>query len=106
MRHCVRSICLHVCKHGVDRNALPGCSEFRPSRDAVQINREGLSGQVTKRLPVSSPQNILAVVDHKFPLVEWDVWRRSCGQNREDSIEVLPWGEVCISRVWSTGIAS
>ena len=72
-------------EHGVDRNALPGCSEFRPSRNAVQINREGLSGQVTKRLPVPSSQNIRAVVDHKFPLVEWDVWRRSCGQNREVS---------------------
>src|SRR4029434_4996353 len=83
--HCVRSICLHVCKHRVERHAFPGRAEFRPSRDAVQINREDLGRQIAKRLPVPSPQNIRAVVDHKFPAVERHVWCRSRGQDWEVS---------------------
>src|SRR5262249_36745044 len=85
------SISFYICKHGIERNAFPGCAEFRPSRNAVQINRNGLGGQVAKRLPIPAPQNVSAVVDGKFPLVERNVWRRSGGQDREVSREVLPW---------------
>src|SRR4051812_21669109 len=60
-----RSIGLYVCKHRIEGNPFPGCAEFRPSRNAVQINGEGLGGQVAKRLPIPSPQNVSAVVDRK-----------------------------------------
>src|SRR4029077_7969561 len=105
-RHCVRSICLHICKQDVKRNPFPRCTEFRPSRDAMYINCEGFGGQLAERLPIPSLQNVTAVVDHKFPVIEWHVWRRSCGQNGEVSSEVLPGWQLYICRAASTGKAS
>src|SRR5262249_36316911 len=104
--HRIGQICFYICKQDVKRNPFPRRTEFRPSRYAMYINREGLSGQVTKRLPIPSPQNIRAVVDRKFPLVEWDAWRWSCGQNGEVGSEVLPWRQLYICRAASTGKAS
>src|SRR5215475_12368358 len=79
MRESIGSIGFYVCKHRIEGNAFPECAEFRPSRNAVQINRDGLGGQVAKRLPIPSPQNVSAVVDRKFPFVERHVWCRSRG---------------------------
>ena len=63
----------------------------RRSRNAEQVSGDGLGGQVAKRFPIPSPQNVSAVVDRKFPSVERHAWRRSRGQGRKLSNEVLPW---------------
>src|SRR4029077_7939601 len=102
----MRSICLHVGKHRVEGNAFPGCSEFRPSRDAVHINRDGFGRQLAKRLPIPFPKNILTVVDHKFPAVERYVWGRPRGQDGEVSSKVLSWRKLGICRAVPAGKAS
>src|SRR4029077_1036027 len=89
--HCIGQICFYICKQDIKRNPFPRCTEFRPSRYAMDINRDGLGGQLAERLPIPSLQNITAVVDGKFPAIEGYGWRRSGGQDWEISSEVLPW---------------
>ena len=77
-------------------------AEFRPARDAVEVDGDVLSGQLAKRLPVPPSQNITAIVDRKFPLVKRHVGRRSCRQDGEVSSEILPWRQLYICRASST----
>src|SRR5216683_5673501 len=79
MYESVVSIRFYVCKYGVEGNAFPVGAEFRPSRNTVQINREGVGRQVAKRPPVPSPQNIIPLGDRKLPLVKRHVGRWSGG---------------------------
>src|SRR5258705_1581194 len=88
--HGVLSIRFYVCKQSVERYAFPSCPELRPSCNAVYVDRDGLGGQFAERLPIPSPQNVRAVVDRKFPLVERDMWSGACGQDGKVSREVLP----------------
>src|SRR6266404_4418976 len=69
MREGIGSIRFYVCKQGIQRNAFPGSAEFGPPCDAMNINRECLTRQVAKRLPIPSPQYVSAVVYCEFPLV-------------------------------------
>src|SRR4029077_8461540 len=89
--HRIGQICFYICKQDVKRNPFPRCTEFRPSRYAMYINRDGLGGQLAERLPIPPLRNVTAVVDHKFPAIERHVWRWPCRQHWEVSSEVLPW---------------
>src|SRR5262245_42757755 len=91
MNQSIAGIGFYIGEYRIEGNALPRCAEFRPARNAVQINREGLGGQVAKRLPIPSPQSIVALVNLKFPLIERHVRRRSRGKDGEVCREVLPW---------------
>src|SRR5262249_6684795 len=42
---------LYLAKDRVERHAFPTRAELRPSRHAVQINRNVLGGQLPKRFP-------------------------------------------------------
>ena len=67
---------LYLAKYGVERHAFPMRAELRPSRHAVQINRNVLGGQLSKRLPTPSSQKVHAVIDRKFPLLKRNVRSR------------------------------
>src|SRR5712691_4708026 len=71
----------------------------------MYINRESLGGQLAERLPIPSLQNVTAVVDGKFPVIEGYVWRWSCRQDGEISSKVLTGWEFCICCAASTGKA-
>src|SRR5215510_16514073 len=63
VHHGVLSIGFYIFEQGIEGNALPSRIEFRPSRDAVYISRNGFGGQAAKRLPIPSPQDLTAVAD-------------------------------------------
>src|SRR5580698_2317395 len=69
-KHRILKVCLYVCKQNIERNSLPWCCELRPTGYTVQINRELFRGQLTKRLPIPSLQNVPAVIDSKFPAIK------------------------------------
>src|ERR1700756_2551480 len=104
--HRIGQICLYICKQDIKRDPFPRCTEFRPSRYAMDINRDGLGGQLAERLPIPSLQNITAVVDGKFPAIEGYVWSWSCRQHGEISSKVLTGWEFCICCAASTGKTS
>src|SRR6201997_1420341 len=104
--HRIRQICFYICKQDIKRNPFPRCTEFRPSRYAMYINRDGLGGQLAERLPIPSLQNVTAVVDGKFPAIEGHVWSWSCRQDGKISSKVLTGWEFCICCAASTGKTS
>src|SRR4051812_7040679 len=65
--HCIPGVGFYFAKDRVERHALPMRAELRPSRHAVQINRNVLGGHLSKRLPTPSSQNAPAVIYRKFP---------------------------------------
>src|SRR5262249_9200667 len=91
------SIGFNVGKQCIERDAFPGSAEFGPPCDAMNINRECLSRQITKRLPIPSPQLVSTVIYFEFPLVQRHMRRRSRRQDREVSSDVLPWWQLLIS---------
>src|SRR5260370_21999810 len=103
MRHGARSIGVNVRKQRVERNAFPNGTEFRPACHAVEVHGGGLAGQLAKRFPIPFSQELVSVVNRKFPAVERHVWRRSCGQDWEVGSEVLSWRYRCTFRAASTG---
>src|SRR5262249_4426591 len=104
--HRVRQVCLYVCKQNIERNTFPGCAEFRPSRYTVQIDRDIFGGQLTKRLPIPSLQNVAAVIDGKFPAIKGYVWCRPRRQHGKIRSEVLTRREFGICCTASTGKTS
>src|SRR5579862_1458948 len=68
--HCERQIRLYIRKQRIERYSFPGSAEFRPSCYAVQINGDRLRGQVPKRVPIPSLNDVTAIVDRKLPAVE------------------------------------
>src|SRR6266480_5799531 len=79
-----------VDKHRIQGNTFPMCSEFRPSRYAMNVDRNRFGRQLAKCLPIPSAQNICALVDREFPLVKRHARRRPRGQNWKVSRGVLP----------------
>src|SRR6266480_2349061 len=49
-----------VDKHRIQGNTFPMCSEFRPSRYAMNVDRNRFGRQLAKCLPIPSAQNICA----------------------------------------------
>src|SRR2546430_8962369 len=43
---------------------------FRPACHAVEVHGNGLAGQFTKGFPIPFSQELVSVVDRKFPAVE------------------------------------
>jgi hypothetical protein len=68
--HCILGVGFYLAKNRVERHAFPMRAEFRPSCHAVQINRNVLGGQISKRFPIPSPQKVRTVIDRKFPLLK------------------------------------
>src|SRR4051795_12538910 len=60
--HCILGVGFYFAKDRVERHAFPMRAELRPSSHAVQINRYILGGQLSKRLPTPSSQNLPAVL--------------------------------------------
>src|SRR5215472_14147998 len=89
--HCILGVGFYLAKDRVERHALAMRAELRPSRHAVQINRNVLGGQLPKRFPIPSSQNVRSVVDRKLPFFERNVRSRPSREDREISREVLPW---------------
>src|SRR5262249_51655172 len=71
----------YLSQQSIDGDAFPVSAEFGPSRHTVQINLDGLGGQVAKRFPIPSPQLISAVIDCELPLIERYVRRWSGRQH-------------------------
>src|ERR1700746_416737 len=85
--HRIGQICLYICKQDIKRNPFPRCTEFRPSRYAMDINRDGLGGQLAERLPIPSLEDFTAVIDGKFPAIQGNAWcwsRRQHGKIRSE----------------------
>src|SRR5215510_14492448 len=108
---CVTAIRMHqgmgrvrfyLCQQSIDGDAFQVSAEFGPSRHTVQINLDGLGGQVAKRFPIPSPQLISAVIDCELPLIERYVRRWSGGQHGEVSSHVLSRRQLCVFRAAST----
>src|SRR5215472_12681915 len=74
--HCILGVGFYLAKKDVERHTFPMRAELRPSCDAVQINRNVLGGQLSKRFPIPSSQNVRAVIDRKFPLLKRNVRSR------------------------------
>src|SRR5438270_9894967 len=55
--HCILGVSFFLAKDGVERHAFPMRAELRPSRDAVQISRNVLGGQLPNRFTIPSTQN-------------------------------------------------
>src|SRR5215470_6845867 len=55
--HCILGVGFYLAKDRVERHAFPMRAELRPSRHAVQIDRNVLGGQLPKRFPIPSSQN-------------------------------------------------
>src|SRR5262249_29674216 len=102
----IGSVGLYVSEQRLQGNAFPRCGQLRPPRNTVQIDCNSLAGQVAKRFPIPPLQNILAVIDHKLPSVEWDVHSGARRQDREISDEILTWRQLDIRRSASTRKAS
>src|SRR6185369_16285994 len=56
--HCILGVGFYLAKDGVERYAFPMRAELRPSRHAVQIDRNVLGGQLPKRFPIPLSQNM------------------------------------------------
>src|SRR6185312_12218592 len=75
--HRILGVGFYLAEDGVERHAFPMRAELRPSRHAMQINRNVLSWQLPKRLPIPSVQNVRSIVDRKLPFVERNARSRS-----------------------------
>src|SRR5438552_13032967 len=75
--HYILGVGLYLAKDGVERHAFPMRAELRPSRHAVQTNRDFLGGQISKRFPIPSSQNVRSIVDRKLPCFERNVRSRA-----------------------------
>src|SRR5437868_8983369 len=68
--HCILGVGFYFAKDRVERHAFPMRAKLRPSRHAVQINRNVLGGQLSKRFPIPSSEKVRAVINRKFPLLK------------------------------------
>src|SRR5215472_12152715 len=74
--HCILGVAFYLAKDGVERDAFPMRAELRPSRHAVEINRNVLGWQFPKGFPIPSSQNVRSIVDRKLPFFERNVRSR------------------------------
>src|SRR5215467_13299274 len=61
--YCILGVGFYLAKDHVERHTFPMRAELRPSRHAVQINRNILGGQLSKRFPIPSSQKVRAVIN-------------------------------------------
>src|SRR5437867_8751494 len=74
--HCILGVGFYLAEDCVERHTFPMRAELRPSRHAVQINRNVLGGQLSKRFPIPSSQNVRSIIDRKLPFFELNVRSR------------------------------
>ena len=72
----------------------------------MQVDCRSLAFQVAKGFPVPSTQNVLAIINDKFPFLQGDLGRWASGQNGKIRREVLPWWQLYIRGSASASKAS